>query len=113
MNMHWLKNTVFALAIAMVPALGVAADKVGVRPFTEHGVVDAPPEQDVVVISDSTYHLTDRTTITTLRGQAATTSDLTPGTKVGFNMYGTRAERFISDIWILPKDFNLDVQEDD
>jgi len=113
MNMHWLKNTAFALAIAMAPTLGETADKVGVRPFNEHGIVDAPPEQDVVVISDSTYHLTDRTTITTLNGKAATTGDMTLGTKVGFNMYGTRAERFISDIWILPKDFNLDVQTDD
>ncbi len=113
MTMHWLKNTVFALAIALAPTLAVTADNIGVRPFTEHGVVDTPPKLGVMVISDSTYHLSDRTTITTLRGLAATTGDLTSGTKVGFNMYGTRAERFISDIWILPKDFNLDVQEDD
>ncbi len=114
MNMHWLRNTVLALATLMLPALGaVAAEKLAERPFTEYGIIDAAPQQGVMVISDTTYHLGNRTTVSSLKGKPASLDELKLGTKVGFNMYGTRAERYISDIWILPQGFDLNTLADD
>lgn len=114
MNTHWIKNIVLILSVSAMPATAtMAAEESATRMFSEHGIVDAAPQQGVAVISDTVYHLSDQTRISTLGGGPATASDLQPGTKVGFNMYGTRAQRYISEAWILPRNFDFSTLADE
>lgn len=114
MNMRSFRNSLIGIAALALPAaICVAADARQERPFTEHGIVDASLQSGVLVISDTSYHVTDQTQVRTLGGKPATIGELEQGTKVGFNMYGTRAQRYLSDIWVLPAGFDLDSLADE
>lgn len=114
MNMLSLRNSLIAIAALALPAMAsVAAETQQAQPFSEHGIVDAGLQSGVLIISDSTYHVTDQTRVNMLDGKSATIGELKQGTKVGFNMYGTRAQRYLSDIWILPTGFDLDSLADE
>lgn len=111
---HGKKNAFTALFVLVLSAAStLAAAPRQERTFTEYGIVDASPHSGILIISDSTYHLTGQTKVYTLGGKLATTGELKPGAKVGFNMYGTRAQRYLSDIWILPPGFDLDSLADE
>lgn len=108
MKLHSLKTTLLFLATLALPALGYAESTPrGEHPFTEHGIVDTRLQDGVLVISDSTYHVTDQTKIHKYGGKTATLGELKQGTKVGFNMYGTRAQRYLAEVWILPSGFDF------
>lgn len=114
MNMHRIGNIMTLIVALAIPCTGLAAEQARNQyPFSEHGTVDAGLQSGVLVISDSTYHVSDETRVSNIDGKTATMGDLKQGTKVGFNMYGTRAQRYLSDVWILPASFDFDSLADE
>lgn len=107
MNTHWIRSTVIAgLALVFAPIGGAAAGSFPGQPFSEYGVVDDASQKGLLIVSDTAFQLGDKVSVNKLNGRPASASDLKPGTKVGFNVYGERPNQYISEIWVLPTTFN-------
>lgn len=114
MTNAWMKRALMAAVLASpITQINATEQTALIRPFSEYGIVDASLQEGKLVISDSTYHVSDQTQVHQVGGKTATLGELQQGVKVGFNMYGTRAERYLSDIWILPADTDLNAFADD
>lgn len=114
MTNTWLKRALMAAVLASpVAQINATESTTLIRPFSEYGIVDAGLQEGKLVISDTTYHVSDQTQVHKAGGKSATLGELRQGVKVGFNMYGTRAERYLSDIWILPANTDLNAFADD
>ncbi|MBU1190828.1 MAG: hypothetical protein KKA36_03630 [Gammaproteobacteria bacterium] len=113
MNTHWLKNILAVLAFSVAGAGTICAETSSTMPFTNYGIVDSAIFEGALLISDQTFRLSDNTPVQKLGGKPASLSDLKPGTKVGFNVYGERAPYYILDVWVLPGAFDFSTLEED
>lgn len=113
MNTKWSTTAAVLSILALFGSANLSAETLPGQPFENYGVIDdAPDAQGTLVISDTVLHMGDQTQVLAKGNKAASASDLKRGTKVGYNSYGTRANRYISDIWILPKNFDFKKLED-
>ncbi len=115
MKTKWTTSITAALSILVLSgSSGLAAETLPGQPFENYGVIDeAPDAQGTVLVSDTVLHMSDQTQVLAQGNVAASASDLKRGTKIGYNSYGTRANRYISDIWILPNNFDFKTLEED
>ena len=113
MKTYWLKNILLGVAMIAASAGIVHAETRNSMPFTDYGVIDNAPVEGSLVISDRLLRLGSEANVHKLGGQAATLRDLKVGTKVGFNAYGERPPYYISDIWVLPGNFDFRSLETD
>jgi len=80
------------------------------RTFGFVGVIDSFDRgNDLLVIDDQVFQISDKVRVHKKKGQKATLSDIGPGVKVGFypqNRGGRRQASSIQSIWVLPANWH-------
>lgn len=76
--------------------------------FDNIGIVDSvSAKRDRVVVGDVSFRLSPQTVVHGLRSQKVTLGWVELGTRIGFSV----AEDFITEIWILPKEYSAGNEE--